>query len=158
MKQVISCLPNSEDRFQVLKVTNKLGATPLHVARTHGNLSTCEIIVEILGDENSLTCIGLEVNSLPIGIRQLCSTAENIEALYEGGINYQLSPTALYYLMSVVGRNANQSLKASVQQLQTQEYQFKVSEITQMLTENVHQGVSLPQYYCKQAWQILYWF
>ena len=143
VKQVISCLPNSEDRFQVLKVTNKLGATPLHVARAHGNIRTCEIIVEILGDENGLTCIGLEVNSLPIGIQQLCSTAESIEALYEGGINDQQSPTALYYLMSVVGRNANQSLKASVQLLQTQEYQSNVLEITQMLDENVHQGTLL---------------
>ena len=158
VNRVISCLPNPEEGFQVLKITNKLGATPLHVALAHGNLRTCEIIVEILGDENSLTCIGLEANSLPIGIRQLCSTAESIRALHEGGINDQLSPTALYYMMSVVGRNANQSLKASVQQLQTQEYQFKVSEITQMLTENVHQGVLLPQYYCKQAWQIFYWF
>ena len=143
VKQVISCLPNSEDRFQVLKVTNKLGATPLHVALAHGNLRTCEIIVEILGDENSLAFIALEVDSLPIGIRQLCSTAESIEALDEGGINDQLSPTALYYLMILVGRNANQSLKASVQLLQTQEYQSKVSEITQMLIENEHQGALL---------------
>ena len=41
------CLHNSDDRLQVLKITNKLGATPLHVALAHGNLRTCEIIVEI---------------------------------------------------------------------------------------------------------------
>ena len=139
LRLVLGSLARADDRFEVLKVRTKLGATALHVALANCNHKAFETMVESMGEANSLKCFNVKVS-----YAEFCGTClkENIETTAEAIGNLNVDATSLYYILCVAGRHATDTLRGLIVQRMDQDIQEWMAKINQLQGTDLQPGES----------------